>query len=279
MSRRKCPAIAILILLILSICGTGCGGMHLGNTLLNLPLPESFAKRRVWPDPSIFQYKLEELPGHVIYKYKETAHPDSPRYSLGPKLLKDSYEIKAEPVKDGAIYSSKIDSGASAQASYLAFAGKLSEESAMEVVITDIALALVKAEDIPASKLRMVPWRPDEERCWVQGVLLTHVLHKAYTKVDASLSGVVGDVFGAKGNVYHAVGGFTRDAVIALLCIDIDKFVDNYFWEHRLMIPPMPPYKTGRLRELTKDELAERLAEAAEAARVSDVVMSPLIAK
>lgn len=44
-------------------------------------------------------------------------------------------------------------------------------------------------------------------------------------KINADASGVVGNAFGAKGNVYNEEQTVSRDFRISLLLIDLDRFV------------------------------------------------------
>jgi hypothetical protein len=57
----------------------------------------------------------------------------------------------------------------------------------------------------------------------VQGALLTAITVNNYVKISANASAVVGETFGAKGNVYNKQGATQHDYWISLELVDLDR--------------------------------------------------------
>jgi hypothetical protein len=220
-------AISLVCPLVFLVGFGGCG-IRFGEAALNASLPDTFKNRAVWDDPSILSYRLSELPGTLVH---EVTGPNGAKsYKRVKYIVADGFVPTIDAIKDGTIYSSKVDTGAAVQGNYLAFAASLSTDQTVDVTITDAALSLIPQANVPMAKLleeakQAAP--PGTRRLWIQAAMLSLVVKRTYTKITASASGVVGDTFGAKGNVYHDSSSLNNDRTIALLIYDIDALKEG----------------------------------------------------
>jgi hypothetical protein len=203
----------------------GCPGVRFANIpQFNKELPEDFKRRVLWNQTDIFKYNLQELAGHVIY-----AKGQAGEYDRGPRYVKPDKYPPLKIVESGEVYKSKIDKGASAEGSYLAFAAKLSGDQIADVAIIDTAQVFIPYEDIPMDALLEEAKKPappeTTKRYYIQAVLLATVVTQYGAKIKADASGVVGNAFGAKGNIYNEEQTVSRDVRISLLLIDLDRLV------------------------------------------------------
>lgn len=197
-------------------------GVRFNETPINLVMPDYFKERNLLDRTEIWRHKLTELVGSIVY-----LKPDG-SYNRFKRIVKEDYLAKLELVEDAErkVYSSRIDRGAAVEGSYLAFAADLDVNQMAEVNIEDISLVFINDADVPWEKIyaeanAQAP-SPDIRRYWIQGALLTHITIDYYTKISANASGVVGDTFGAKGNVYNKQGTTSRDFMISLELYDLD---------------------------------------------------------
>ena len=201
----------------------GCVGVRFSNVpQFNKGLPEDFKRRVLWNETDIFKYNLHQLAGHVIYAKEQTGE-----YDRGPRYVKPDTSPALKVVDSGQVYQSKIDNGAKAEGSYLSFSANLSDNQTVDVNIIDTAQVFIPYEDIPLNALLAEANKPvppgTTKRYYVQGVLLATVLTRYGVEIKADASGVVGNAFGAKGNVYNEEQTVSRDFRISLLLIDLDR--------------------------------------------------------
>lgn len=227
--------IKIMLLVLLSI--TGCAGIKFSDETVNKNLPSDFKNRNIYPETDIFKYKMDSLAGRIL-----VCQPDQIKERIYDCDLKITRILKKDKKTKSSIppetltperlvYSSKIDKGASAQGSYLAFAGSFSAEQAAEIIITDSALVYVDDDNIPEKELkkyvRANPKKGKERRFWIQGALLATIYQRDLVKIDANAEGVVGNTSGIKGKVYNHRGQESVDYRISLLMPDIDRDLDK----------------------------------------------------
>jgi len=216
----KLIQIAIFTLLI-SACENG-GVLFADVPEFNKALPEDFKSRILWEETDQFKYDLAQLSGHVIYKMSDTN-----KFERGSRITNGT-QPSVELIENGEIYQSKIDSNASLEGSYLAFASNIKAEQVVDISIVDTARSLIPYEEVPVSKLIEIANRPKqdnvEQRYYIQGVLLATLTSKYGSKIESNASGVVGGTFGAKGSVFNEESTTSRDYRISLLLIDIDRF-------------------------------------------------------
>ena len=219
----------------------GCAGVRFSDVpQFNKGLPEDFKRRVLWNETDIFKYNLQQLVGHVIYAKGQTGE-----YDRGPRYVKLGTSPALKVVDSGQVYQSKIDNGAEAEGSYLSFAAKLSDSQTVDVNIIDTAQVFIPYEDVPVDDLLKEANKPapsgTTKRCYVQGVLLATVMTQYGVKVNADASGVVGNAFGAKGNVYNEEQTVSRDFRISLLLIDLDRLAQLH------AAPGLQPWAADRL--------------------------------
>lgn len=254
MSHRPFASISLLVLAL-----TGCVGVKFNPSPLNVPLPDNFAKRSLWGDTGILQYRLDGLVGHVL-----VAEPDE-LFKRKQQILRDGYSLVQVAIDGGEVYQSKIDSraagGANAGIPLLGFAAKLGAEQTMEVVITDTSMVFIEPKDIPIEKLITEASKPNPDnlrRVWVQAVMLTQVVKRMHTKVDADTT-VTGSTFGANGKVFNEAGVFQRDPKITMLLVDLEDLAQMTAAPMMLKGSKVPP-------------LADTFASALSSVRVSTII-------
>lgn len=212
-----CAAIVALTLVIL-----GCGVRFANIPQFNKELPSDFKSRVFWTQTDNFKYNLEQLAGHVIYSESKAGE-----FSRGPRYIKANAPPALRPIDDGTVYQSKIDSSASVQGSYLIFAGNMKAEQTADVLIVDTAQVFIEYENVPVAELEREarkPRRSGQSAYYIQAVLLASVTTKYGSKIAGDASGVVGNTFGAKGNVYNEEDAISKDVRISLLLIDLDRY-------------------------------------------------------
>jgi hypothetical protein len=103
----------------------------------------------------------------------------------------------------------------------------LSANRTASVTIIDTAQVFIPYADVPVDVLLAEAMKPalpgTTKRYYIQGVLLATVLTQYGQQINADASGVVGNTFGAKGNVYNEEQTVNRDFRISLLLIDLDR--------------------------------------------------------
>jgi hypothetical protein len=210
-----------LIVMAALLILTGCGVRFANVSQFNKVLPDDFKNRVLWAETDIFKYNLEQLAGHVVYAKAEG------KFDRGVRLVKKDRTPTLKAVDKGRVYHSKIDKGAAAEGNYLAFAAKFDDTQTEDVTIIDTAQVFIPYDDVPIDDLLKEadkPLPPDvSKRYYVQAVLLATVTRIATSKISANASGVVGDAFGAKGNVYKQDEEGSTDYRISLLLIDLEK--------------------------------------------------------
>lgn len=203
----------------------GCG-VSFAPVPLNASLPDNFKKRNLYTHTEIFRHRLPELAGSVLYRKGETGE-----FDRGARFVKPGPDIPLQTVKeaDAAVYTSKIDKGAAIHGSYLAFAANLSDKQTASVDIRDTAVVFIPWADVPLDVLRAEAEKPNPNpgthRYWVQAALLTAVTVDNYVEISSDASAVVGETFGAKGNVYNKQGTTTHDYLISMELLDLETLV------------------------------------------------------
>jgi len=223
--------LALFILTFFVLVLSGCVGVRFADETINRVLPDDFKNRNIYPETDIFKYKLDSLVGRIL-----VCQPDQINDRICDCDLKITRIIKngttPETISpEQKVFSSKIDQGASAQGSYLAFAAKFSAEQVAEILITDSALVFIKDDDVPIEDLKQYvqsnPRVGQEKRFWIQGALLATIIQRELIKIDTDAEGVVGNVSGIKGGVYNHRGQESNDYRISLLMPDIDRDLEK----------------------------------------------------
>jgi hypothetical protein len=204
------------------LAGAGCGGVRFADVALNKDLPADYKNRVLWPQTDAFKYNLTQLAGHVI-----VGDPKTGEFERGPRYIKEGYEPKLGVIEDGAVYNSKVTNSAAANANYLAFAAKLSNDEAAEVTIVDTNDVFIPYEQIPHDALAEEARKPAPEgraKYYVQGVLLATITIKNYHKIEADASAVAGNTFGGGGKVFNEANDVSKDFKISLTLIPVSSF-------------------------------------------------------
>jgi hypothetical protein len=219
---RECIALAWAVALLGLLAS--CDGVKFADVEVNRPLPDEFKNRTFYAKTDIFKYRLSQLAGNVIVR-----EADSTAYVRLDRVVPEGVVPIEKDVDEegGEIYRSVVDRGASAEGSYLAFAGSLSANEIAKVQIRDRHWVFIDL--VPAVRDAIADWVEDHpnddpavKRWYVQGALLASITTDYYQEIDATASGVVGETLGAKGEVYNRFRETATDFRISLELLDID---------------------------------------------------------
>jgi len=230
----KRMVIFLMAVFIIAIAFIGCG-VRFKDAPINLELPDDFKTRNLLDRTAIWRFNMPELAGTVLYLEQDGS------YSRHRRFVKEGYVAILRFVEDSEkkIYSSRVDRGIVAEGSYLVFAANLDAKQIAEVNIEDVSLVFINDADIPWERLveeanAQAP-NPGIHRYWIQAALLSSITIDYYSEISTSASGVVGETFGAKGNVYNKQGTTAHDYKISLELIDLDRLRSTV----RQMIPAL----------------------------------------
>jgi len=126
------------------------------------------------------------------------------------------------------LYSSKINSSASVNGSYMIASASASSASIIELIVTDINGILIPEQSIPYLEICRASQNVDKENkkkmYYVRSVKLTTVHSKAYkeVKADAAISGVV---FSVGGKVYNSSDQFKTDYVVSVDLVSFNNLL------------------------------------------------------
>ena len=191
----------------------------------NKELPETYTNRTFIKNLSALTYKLEEIPGYIV-KY-DAVKKDYKIVSL-TRLVKNNQYPETKIIDDGVLYSEKINSGASFNASFLIGGLSVDSKSIMELIIQDAVLSIVPDTLIMVDEIKNIANNlGDEERknyYFVKGTTLTLVNNKKYKeqKFEAKVNSTY---VTAEGKVYSSNENFSRERLISLDLISLDEII------------------------------------------------------
>ena len=203
------------------------------SATLNDVLPKDYTDRTFIKGLAMYRNKIEELVGCLIIL------EDNDKASIIGQYI----EFNQPPVKNinlsDVLYSSKINSSASFNGSYMIASASATATSIVELILTDINGVLIPEKSIPYLEICKASKKVDslikKQIYYIRSVKLTNVHSKAYRKItsDTSLSGMV---FNVGGKVYNSSDQFKNDYVVAvdmvslnnlLLTKDCDEIITN----------------------------------------------------
>ena len=228
-----------LTAMIICTALSGCG-VKFANETLNKDLPKDLTSRTLYPQTAIYKYHLDQLIGSIVY------YDNNKNLKRVERVIRDNYipSVKFVPDTDGVLYKSKINSGASAKGSYLAFSASLTADQMAEVIIRDIAHIYIDDEDVPRAllnKARVYARDKNVQLYWIQGLLLSTRNLEYYQKISTNASGVVGNTAGVEGGVYNSRGMTSKDYDIALELVDLKQYLNIF--DKNSNITDFPLYK------------------------------------
>jgi hypothetical protein len=226
--RMKAKYLALLIA-VAGICG--CAGVKFAPAPVNEPMPEAFTKRSVYPG-GVAGYDFQDLVGNILFIEAEN---DPIRIDV---IRPTGYKNEVIPVTDpNNFYRSRIQTGAEAQGSYLAFAAKFTADEMAELTLDDIArtgIVLSNEATWADIKNKIVAWvqahpkkNPNAKRLWGKSVVLNRRVYNSHTKIDANTSGQVGDVTGVKTGVYRKAENAIKSVMLSFEAFDVDKLASE----------------------------------------------------
>jgi hypothetical protein len=197
------------------------GGVQFNPSNFNENVGDELRNRAVLASAGSYRSNLGGLMGLVL-KVEDTPGRDQKVFDalniVGQELPPtSSIQIELKPFK---WYESKVTGGMQVQGSYLTAAASISGDGMRDVLITDEAVVYVKAADIPWHTLKNMSVPLNTKLFYVRGAILSSLIYKTYTKVDANAT-VSGGAFGANGKVFASNEGFSQDIKIALDVIAI----------------------------------------------------------
>lgn len=215
----------VLSVLMAATFVTGCGGLKFKDEMVNVNLPDDWKFRTPIKNTADLRFFMKEnvgllvTPGDTSGTYRVLAQP----------IVADGFAAREEIIKDGAVYSSKITQGASAQGGYLTFSANLSANQAVDYRIVDISRVDVPWNQMPDAKIRAAAATPnpsDLKRLWIQSLILSRVLSQSYSELKCDASGS-GPAFQTGGKCFNTTGVESNDYAIGAVFVDIDDYVKN----------------------------------------------------
>ena len=217
--------------MLVSALLTGCTGLKLAESPINRSLPESFTKRALYP-AGVAAYEFQDLVGNIL-RIKNDEDPI--RIGL---IRPNGFVTVVEPITDPLnYYKSRIQQGAEAQGSYLAFAANFKADQLAELELIDIARSGVAFNtdvifnQITTQATAWVNQHPNSDsavtRLWIKSVVLTRRIYNDYTKINVNASGVVGGAVGVSTGVYNNSEQSIQSVIIAFEAFDIDQLVEQ----------------------------------------------------
>lgn len=188
-------------------------------------LPETYKNRTFIKNLSSLTYKLDEIPGHIV-KY-DKIKKDYKIVSL-VRLVKDNQYSETKIIDDGVLYSSKINSGASFNGSFLIGGLSVDSKSIMELIIQDVMLSIVPDTLILKDEIKRIAGNIDQsERAkyyFIKGTTLTLVNNKKYKeqKFEAKVNNTY---VTAEGKVFASNEKFSRERLISLDLISLEDIL------------------------------------------------------
>ena len=206
----------------------GCG-VTFGDVKTNLPIPEGFRARSVYPS-GVAAYTFEDLVGAILV-LEEGKDPVRLGLILPPK-----YPVEVQVIeKPLHSYESRITSGASAQGGYLAFAADMKTDTIVHIKLADAAKAGISYTQDPNAwpsiEEQLIKWvkehpkKGNETRIWIKELVLVSKSFNTYSKISSNASGQVGSVTGVEGGVYATYDKDDLTSIITFESVDIDRVV------------------------------------------------------
>ena len=191
----------------------------------NEELPESFKNRTFIKNLSALTYKLEEIPGHIV-KYDESKK-DYKIVSL-TRLVKNNQYPEATIIEDGILYSSKINSRASFNGSFLIGGLKVDSKSIMELIIQDIVFSIIPDSLILKKEIKKIAENIAQSKrpnyFFIKGTTLTIINNKKFKeqKFEAKVNNTY---VTAEGKVFSSNEKFSRERLVSLDLISLDDIL------------------------------------------------------
>lgn len=216
---------------VAALLTAGCAGVKFAPAPVNKPVPEVFTQRSIYP-AGVAGYYFQDLVGNILFV---KANSDTLRIDV---IRPSAYVNAVTPITDSNnFYRSRIQKGAEAQGSYLAFAAKFSAEDMAELTLDDIARAGIELKDEATwteIRNKVVAWvqtHPKSDasavRLWVKSVVLSRRVYNSHTKIEADASGQVGDVTGVKTGVYRKDEEGIKSVMLGFEAFDVDKLASE----------------------------------------------------
>ncbi len=211
-----------LVLNILATIGgvalCGCG-VTFSDVTLNKRTPDDFRYRTVLKNSVEFRMDPASNIGLII-----APDANNEYHIIGKPMLAAGSVPVVAALKDGSVYTSKIDSGASVEGNYLTVAASLSASQAAEIDIVDAIHAYVPPAQIPDDQIfALAATSSSVPRYWLSDLYISTVTTTYAAKESANASGS-SPAFGAKGNVYADQGEAVHDWVVAARLINVDQY-------------------------------------------------------
>jgi hypothetical protein len=245
MSRRLWTTIGLSTVVLVGVAGS-CfkqpnPAAWFSEVSTNLAPPGGLLDQRsVWPDPRVIQYNLEGLAAYLIER------PPGGEFERVVRVLEPGYQLKLEPIENGLVYESEIDSGfavtINATLPFLGADFTPQEDQMFHLTITDAAKMYVADDRIPFAGLCAIALRPNPrnlERYWVQGVLRTDIHYRQSNKVTVTgdaTPAFVGATFKAGGNLYSSRSATLHRPMLTMLLVNIGRLASDGH-----CVAPVPP--------------------------------------
>lgn len=207
---------------------------------LNLPLPKDYMDRTFLKGLAMYRNRIDELVGSLILVGANE------KISIIDRIVETNQIPIENTILSDVLYSSKVNSSATFNGSYMIASASAERTTMLELIITDVSGVLIPEESIPFLKIckasKNVEKANKADIYYIKSVKLSTILSRTYRKVTTSAA-VSGVVFSVDGEVYNSSDQFKTDYSISvdlvslnslLLTKNCDEIINSYEIAERL---------------------------------------------
>lgn len=199
---------------------------HRPQPLIPEKLPASYLNRKFLKGLAAMTYDIFLIPGNIV-KYNENDSTYELKTLRG--IIKNDSLPKVVNIEDGINYSSKINSGASINGSYLIGGASIEANRIMELIIQDISKSVIPPSLIDMDRIKSltknIPLRELKNYFYIKTATLTFINSRKYaeTKIDFKINATY---VTAEGKVYSTNDKFSRERLVSVDLVSLDNLLE-----------------------------------------------------
>lgn len=188
-------------------------------------LPDSYTNRKFLKGLAGMTYDIYLVPGNIV-KYHEKDSTYELKTLKG--IIKNDSLPRAVNIDDGINYSSKINSGASLNGSFLIGGVSVESNKIMELIIQDISKSIVPPDlidiDRILSAVKNIPINDRKNFFYIKTATLTYINSRKYseTRVDLKINATY---VTAEGKAYSTSDKFSRERLVSVDLISLEDLL------------------------------------------------------
>jgi hypothetical protein len=195
--------------------------IKLNSVTLDFDLPDSYKNRTFIKGLAGFANNIDHLVGSMVLI-------DGNKTSVLTRFVKEGKPPVITTSTSDVIYNAKIDARFKFNGAYAIASSKVGRDAVAELVITDIATALLPEDYIPYFEICKASSNvsPDTRKktYYIRSAKLTTVYTRYYQKVSVE-SAVSGMAFSVDGEVYASAEQFKVDYVVSVDLVSLERLL------------------------------------------------------